>query len=88
MDHDEKLPKGWIRKASQSRRGQIYYFNKITGTSQWTKPSQEEQCTCSKMVKPRAFDNKVKTTITPTKNLHRISSKSKDGKFLVVDLFH
>lgn len=33
-----ELPPGWIEKESSSHPGQVYYFNTLTGQSEWLKP--------------------------------------------------
>jgi len=41
------LPEGWIKKESKSHPGRPYYFNTVTGASQWEKPAVVEQIKAS-----------------------------------------
>jgi hypothetical protein len=39
MSHSEALPEGWVSKESKSRPGVTYYWNTVTKSSSWEKPT-------------------------------------------------
>ncbi|KAA0150151.1 hypothetical protein FNF27_07242 [Cafeteria roenbergensis] len=39
MADSAPLPSGWIAKTSKSHEGRTYYFNTVTGKSQWDAPT-------------------------------------------------
>ncbi len=41
------LPKGWTVRYSKSHQNRPYYFNELTGATQWEPPAMEEETTAS-----------------------------------------
>ena len=45
------LPEGWVTKESKSRPNVFFYFNSVTGETQWEKPTAPAKRATAKQVK-------------------------------------
>lgn len=78
------LPDNWIRKKSNSRANQYYYFNTETGKSQWTNPTDEHKTETKKSLFNDKKSNKKHEK--SAKERFKLSDRSKDCKFYLMIL--